>query len=266
MIGDMPTRWNSSWHWLLFWSDGQARSEALAAQIVRDAGYTDINPSHPLGGPDGKADAILYKDGRRCVMAVYFPHGPQSVAKVKAKLRSDALGVPENDAEGLVFVTNQRLSLGERKQLEEAIDVPVDIFHLAKLATVLDSPNMAPVKELFVGLTTKAQVQVPPLAAPPDWFFEVKLEVNDAVMDSKEMVELTASRRRLAVVGPAGAGKTYWAGRIAAEVSAADRTAVVTVGLSAWEPAHSKSYSPPNHCLRDYDRLLMSFSRVLTMT
>ena len=38
---------------LLEWDKGQAASERLAALILEQEGFRDIDPSHPLGGKDG---------------------------------------------------------------------------------------------------------------------------------------------------------------------------------------------------------------------
>jgi len=56
------------------WDSGQPLSERLAAQILADAGYTDIDPIHPRGGPDGGKEAIATRDGQRWIMAMNFPH------------------------------------------------------------------------------------------------------------------------------------------------------------------------------------------------
>lgn len=61
----MSIRYDETWHRLQQWTNAQAPSERLAAQILVDAGYTDIDPSHPLGGKDGGKDAICNRDGKR---------------------------------------------------------------------------------------------------------------------------------------------------------------------------------------------------------
>ena len=54
----MPSRWDETWHRLRDWTNGQAPSERLAAQILLSVGYTGLDPSHPLGGKDGMKDAV----------------------------------------------------------------------------------------------------------------------------------------------------------------------------------------------------------------
>src|SRR5262245_32613142 len=69
-------RYDETWHRLREWTKGQSTSERLAAQILMQEGFTEIDPSHPLGGKDGGKDAIAYKGSTRA-MAVYFPRGQQ---------------------------------------------------------------------------------------------------------------------------------------------------------------------------------------------
>ncbi|WP_157033869.1 hypothetical protein [Belnapia moabensis] len=68
------TRYDDTWHRLREWTKGQAPSERLAAQILAHEGFTDLDPSHPLGGKDGGKDAMATKNGVQFAMAVYF-HG-----------------------------------------------------------------------------------------------------------------------------------------------------------------------------------------------
>jgi hypothetical protein len=85
-------------------------------------------------------------------MAVYFPRGQQSFATIKSKFLDDHQGVASNAAVGMAFVTNQELTLSERKALADAIDTPAEIFHLERLTTILDRPDMASVRAQFLGV------------------------------------------------------------------------------------------------------------------
>ena len=55
---------------LLDWRQGQTPSEYLAALILDAEGYTDIDPSHPLGGPDGGRDGHCTTNGEPWTWAV----------------------------------------------------------------------------------------------------------------------------------------------------------------------------------------------------
>lgn len=108
-----------------------------------------LDPSHPLGGPDGAKDARVMKDGALWVMAVYFPRGEQDFTAIKKKFLDDYAGVATNNATGMAFVTNQELHLGERKQLLDSITAPVEIFHLERVTAILDQPAMQAVRAQF---------------------------------------------------------------------------------------------------------------------
>ena len=150
MRGD--TRWDETWHRLRDWTQGQGPSERLAQQILLSEGFTDLDPSHPLGGKDGGADATANRDGLRWVMAGYFPRGQQTLKEIEDKLIGDFEGVEKNEADALAFVTNQELRRGERKALRKAVDGTVEIFHLERLTAILDQPKMYGVREQFLSI------------------------------------------------------------------------------------------------------------------
>ena len=142
---------DETWHRLLNWTYGQAPSERLAAQILLAEGYTDLDPSHPLGGKDGGKDALCVKGGQKWLMAVYFPRGQQSIGQIQTKFEGDFAGVAKNGAAGIVFVTNQELTLGERSQLKALCgSVALEIYHLERIATILDQPHMDKVRQRFL--------------------------------------------------------------------------------------------------------------------
>lgn len=130
-----------TWQRLIDWDKGSTASERLAATIVTADGYT-VDPSHPLGGKDGKKDGVLTKDGLDLILAVYFPRGKQSFSSIKGKFQNDFKGVAENKAKGMVFVTNQEIKLSERTKLNVISgDIPVDIYHIERLTTLLNVPE-----------------------------------------------------------------------------------------------------------------------------
>lgn len=128
---------------LLEWDKGQAASERLAALILEQEGFRDIDPSHPLGGKDGGKDMLCEFNGFRWIGAVYFPRGQQNFSAIKKKYRHDLEGAYRNGAKGIAFITNQELSLMERKTLEETDDtLDVRIYHLERIANILNMPKM----------------------------------------------------------------------------------------------------------------------------
>jgi tetratricopeptide (TPR) repeat protein len=148
-------RWDETWHRLIEWTSGQGPSERLAAQVLLEDGFTGLDPSHPLGGRDGKKDAVAWRSNEKWIMAVYFPRGKKPFNEVKAKLVNDFVGVASNKAEGLAFVTNQELSLGERSELQESVPGRVEIYHLERITTILDKPAMRSVRAQFLGIGEK---------------------------------------------------------------------------------------------------------------
>ncbi len=151
------TRWDESWHRLREWTNGSGQAERLAAQIVLHQGYA-VDPSHPLGGPDGGKDAICEKAGARWIMAVYFPRGQKEFAAIVDKFQHDLTGVVKNGATGVAFVTNQELRLHERAELSSLADpVSVDLFHLERVTAILDNPAMHAVREQFLGIPHESE-------------------------------------------------------------------------------------------------------------
>jgi TPR repeat protein len=147
--------WDETYRRLLWWTQGRAPSERMAAHIIADAGYKDVIPTHPQGGPDRGADATCTKDGKPCVMAAYFPGGPKPFPTVKNKLEADLNAARKGGREftGMAFVTNQELTLGQRKTLEAlGGDVEIDLFHLERCIHILDLPHMAETKKLYLDI------------------------------------------------------------------------------------------------------------------
>jgi hypothetical protein len=147
------TRWDETWHRLREWTNDQAPSERLAAQILLAEGFVGLDPSHPLGGKDGGKDALCSKDGIPWAMGVYFPRGQQTFGAIKKKYLDDLDGARANGARGFAFVTNQELMLAERRELVGcAGTVSSEIYHLERVTTLLDSPLLAATRKQFLGI------------------------------------------------------------------------------------------------------------------
>ena len=146
---------------LLNWDRGQAPSERLAAIILSKDGFNGVDPSHPLGGQDGLKDMTLSSDGKRWIGAVYFPRGQQSFSDIKKKFSHDLDGVKANGAEGLAFVTNQELRLGERKKLSELVpEIDVQIYHLERIASLLNTPSFYGIRMEFLDIEMSKEEQL----------------------------------------------------------------------------------------------------------
>lgn len=143
------------------WTRGQAASERLAARLLRVEGYKDVDPSHPLGGQDGLKDVVCERDGVRWIGAAFFPRGQQPFGSIKDKFRGDLAGVSHNGANGIAFVTNQELTLGERDQLILlAGPTRVDLLHLERVASVLDAPACYGIRLEFLDIEMTKEEQL----------------------------------------------------------------------------------------------------------
>lgn len=132
---------SEAFHCLKEWDQGSASSERLSAVLLRVEGYQSVDPSHPLGGPDGLKDLICTRGDKKFVVGVYFPREKVRFSAIKKKFQSDLKGVESNEAEGFVFVTNQELRISERDSLQEiAKDVEIDLFHLERVSSILNTP------------------------------------------------------------------------------------------------------------------------------
>jgi hypothetical protein len=155
----------------------------MAGHIIVDAGYDDVVATHPLGGPDHGADATCNKDGMRSVMAAYFPLGPKTFTAVKNKLVADLTAAKDGNHEfgRMAFVTNQKLTEGQRKKLmRSGGDVQIDLFDLERCTHILDLPHMAETKERYLDIPAGK----PPLLVAVDVIGVAQyLEDGDQLLD-----------------------------------------------------------------------------------
>lgn len=150
-----------TWHRLLEWDRGQAPSERLAAIILSNGGFKNVDPSHPLGGKDGLKDMVLSFESKRWIGGVYFPRGQQEFSDIKLKFTHDLEGVKKNGANGFAFITNQELRLSERKALSE-VDENIDtqIYHLERIASLLNTPPFYGVRMEFLDIEMSKEEQL----------------------------------------------------------------------------------------------------------
>jgi hypothetical protein len=153
----MADRWDETWHRLRVWTSGQAASERLAGQVLLADGFHRLDPSHPLGGRDRKKDAIVWLGDEKWIMAVHFSRKRETLARLARKVRHDASDVASDREIGLVFVTNQEILLEQRAALAREIEpVRLDLYHLERIAAVLDQPRMASTRKQFLAIRASA--------------------------------------------------------------------------------------------------------------
>ena len=106
------------------------------------------------------------RDDRKWIGAAYFPRGQQSFSDIESKFKDDLQGVAGNEAEGIAFVTNQELSLRQREQLmETASPIEGDLFHLERIASILDSPLNYGIRLEFLDIEMAKEEQLAFIAA-----------------------------------------------------------------------------------------------------
>lgn len=158
-----------TWYRLLEWDKGQTSAERMAAIILSNEGFRNIDPSHPLGGRDGLKDMVVSYNGSKWVGAVYFPRGQKDFSEIKDKFIHDLEGVKQNEANGIAFITNQEIRLSERKIISE-IDASVDvqIYHLERIASLLNSPQYYGVRMEFLEIEMNKEEQLAFFASQTD--------------------------------------------------------------------------------------------------
>jgi hypothetical protein len=150
-----------TWSRLQQWSQGSAQSERLAAHVLRAEGFESIDPTHPLGGPDRLRDIICERVGERWRAAAYFPRGQKQFPAVVRKFKKDLGDIREQGDEGFAFLTNQELRLSERKSLSKlAASRRIEVFHLERITSILDSPIMYGVRLEFLDIEMTREEQV----------------------------------------------------------------------------------------------------------
>lgn len=123
------------------WKKDQKSAERLASSLLRLDNFSDIDPSHPMGGRDGTKDIICKKGDKTFIVAVYFPRTTQAFTTISKKIQQDFAGVTKNKVDGIVFFTNQHLTIGERAKIKKAgKSATVEIYHLERIASILNSP------------------------------------------------------------------------------------------------------------------------------
>lgn len=126
------------------WRFGGTQSERLCATLLHSEGFKRVDPQCPLGGPDGIKDVLFELNGWRYIAACYFPTTEKDFKEVQGKFEDDFKGVALNSARGIAFFTNQHLTPGERKTLENIAksgSAAARIYHVEAIRAILDSPR-----------------------------------------------------------------------------------------------------------------------------
>jgi len=137
-------------------------------------------------------------------MAVHFPRGQQNFRDIRKKFLEDFKGVAGNNARGFVFVTNQELMLAERKELKEAVaPIPVELYHLERITTILDKPAMALVRKQFLAIDIPENVPLDEVEKKRLWVGGsalTSLTTEDEVRSNLSCVEVPVSNGEVTCV------------------------------------------------------------------
>ncbi|MBW3510594.1 Fic family protein [Janthinobacterium sp. NKUCC06_STL] len=128
---------------LSHWEKDSGDAERLCADLLRIEAFEDVDPQHPLGGPDGGKDILCSKEGNSFVAAVHFPRDSITFSATTKKFTSDLEESLKHHRNGFIFLTNQQLTVSERSTLEKIAAGKRKrclIYHLERLRVMLDSP------------------------------------------------------------------------------------------------------------------------------
>ena len=187
---------NNTFQILLFWDKGQAFAERMAARILAVEGYEDIEPQCPVGGPDGKKDILCFREGMEILAACYFPNGQKTEAEIRNKFCDDYEGVATNEADAFVFLTNQKITPGQRAFLC-AGRPNCRIYHGEKVCGVLDTPKGYGIRLEYLGIEMSKEEQISYLNSHLDLaqqFAELKQTLDSIRRVSNEVAGMIRNR------------------------------------------------------------------------
>lgn len=175
---------DETWNRLLSWTKGQKSSERLSAHILSSEGFKSLDPSHPLGGKDGLKDIVSTKDNLQWIGAAYFPRGQKKFTEIKKKFLDDLKGITVNSVSGLAFVTNQELTLNERKQLK-TIGKPhtIEVFHLERIAHILDNAKNYGVRLEFLDIEMTREEQLAYFVVKDEKMIDLSKKIENLMVD-----------------------------------------------------------------------------------
>lgn len=189
---------DETWHHLLHWKFNSVQAERLAMQVLQDQGFADFDPHRQLGGPDNGKDGLCQKDGKTWVVQVYFPSQPQKFRNILNKFQHDLEGARRNNANGMVFFANQELSLSERAGLRAlAGELALEIFHVERIAAILDQPHMAQVRQQLLGISPPSPNSLYELVSNKAWSRRTQSEPAQLMQQQLREHSATLSLTRL---------------------------------------------------------------------
>ena len=168
------------------WEKDSGDAERLCADLLRIETFENVDPQHPLGGPDGGKDILCSKEGNSFVAAVHFPRKPIAFSATKTKFTSDLKESLKHNRNGFIFLTNQELKVGERSTLEKMAAGKGKrclIYHRERLRVMLDSPTGYGLRLRHLGAAMSNEEQAAFFAKSSQSFTEA-LNVQTRAIDS----------------------------------------------------------------------------------
>ena len=150
---------NNTHQILINWDKGSTFAERMSGKILGLEGYSDIDPQSPAGGPDGTKDLICYKDDKKYVVGCYFPIEQKKFKDISDKFNGDFEGVSKNNADGFIFITNQKITPTERMALCSG-HIDSTIYHGERICGILDSPKGYGVRLEYLGIELTKEEQL----------------------------------------------------------------------------------------------------------
>jgi hypothetical protein len=155
----MSTEWS-----LENWRQGQTSSERMCLQLLLLEGFEELDPQCPLGGRDGRKDIRCSKNNWKYVAAAFFPaEKAERFSELKEKFSHDLEGVGRNGADGIVFLTGQKLTPAERTELidiAEKSGAKALIYHQERIRGLLDSPMGFAVRLEYLEIPMRPEEQI----------------------------------------------------------------------------------------------------------
>lgn len=172
---------------LLIWRDGQTKAERLCANLLDLDGFHSIDPQCPLGGPDGLKDVVCEKNGWKYIGAAYFPTTSQDFKSIKEKFVHDLKGVSTNKADGIAFLTNQKITPTERQGLIDIADKEghkAIIYHIERIRVLLDSPLGFALRLEYLGIGMTLEEQLSFFSEQRNYLKKLLKENSDYIITS----------------------------------------------------------------------------------
>ncbi len=129
-------------------------------------------------------DIVSIKDNIQWIAAIYFPRGQKSFKEIKTKFNSDIKGIKKNNVSGLAFITNQELTLSERKELKD-IGKPhiIEIFHLERVTHILDVAKNYGIRLEFLDIELSKEEQLSYFASKDEQMNGLNEKIEHLMVD-----------------------------------------------------------------------------------